>query len=137
MIETLGPTAELLGTDLVVDDALRETDAQWLVHDEFVATVARLFAVPTMSPARGWERSCDAGARLLAAIGRQGESSPGGDVVVCSGGRALTSLLVSLAVVTPEQAFAYWQTIGMPDLAVLDLPSNGTLAVVRHFAESV
>jgi len=44
MIETLGPTAELLGTGLVVDDAFRETDAQWLARDEFVATVSRLFA---------------------------------------------------------------------------------------------
>jgi len=136
MIETLGPTAELLGTDIVIDDAFRETDAQWLARDEFVATVARLFAAPTMSPALGWERSCDAGARLLAAIGRHGESNPDGDVVVCSGGRALASLLVSLGIVTPERAFARWQTIGMPDLAVLDLPASGTPAVVRHFADS-
>lgn len=87
--------------------------------------------------ARGWERSCDSGGRFLAAIGRQGESSPNGDVVVCSGDRALTSLLVSPAIVTPEQAFAYWHTIGMPDLAALDLPASGTPAVVRHFAASV
>ncbi len=137
MTETLGPAAELLAADLVIDDSFRETDARWLAHDEFLATVARLFASPASSPAPGWERSCDAGARLLAGIRRRWESGPDGDVVVCSGGRALTSLLVSLAVIAPDRAFAYWQTIGMPDLAVLDIPTSGTPAVVRHFAADV
>jgi len=137
MTETLNPTAELLATDLIIDDAFRETDAQWLEHDEFLAAVTRLFASPTSSPAPGWERSCDAGARLLRGIRKHQESGSNSYVVVCSGGRALTSLLLSLAVIMPDRAFAYWQTIGMPDIAVLDIPTTGTPAVVHHFAGAV
>jgi broad specificity phosphatase PhoE len=135
MTETLRPTATALTTELVVDNAFRETDARWLEDDEFLACVARLFADPATSPAPGWERSVDAGSRLLDGINRQREAGADGDVVVCSGGRALTSLLVALAVIAPDQAFAYWQNITMPAVAVVDIPQHGTPTVVHHFAD--
>jgi broad specificity phosphatase PhoE len=136
MTDTLHPTATALATELMIDDAFRETDARWLEYDEFLACVARMFELPGAVPSPGWECSADAGNRLLAAISRHREAGVDGDLAVCSGGRALTSLLLSLALIAPDRAFAHWQAITMPAIAVVDIPRQGAApTVVRHFAD--
>lgn len=135
MVESLRPTAEMLGVDVVIDDTFRETDARWLPDEGFLASVDRLFASPTSSPAAGWERSRDAGRRVLAGLMRISRSAPGDGIAVCSGGRALTSLLVELGTISPEHAFAHWQSIGTPDFAVLEMPASGPAVMIRHFAD--
>jgi len=132
MVETLRPLADKLAADITIDDAVRETDARWLPDGEFIATVTRLFAQPTVPPAVGWEPSSDAGSRVLDGI-RRAETAGGGDIVVCSGGRALTSLLLTIGVVDVDHAFSHWQRIAMPDIAVLDIPTDGRPGVIRGF----
>jgi broad specificity phosphatase PhoE len=53
MLQSLRPTAERLGIDIVIDEAFRETDARWLPDEEFLSSVGQLFASPTSSPAAG------------------------------------------------------------------------------------
>jgi broad specificity phosphatase PhoE len=129
MVETLRPTAHRLGVDLVVDEAFRETDARWLPDEEFLAAVGRLFVTPMSSPAPGWESSQHAGRRLLAGVATISRSRPDVDLVVCSGGRALTSLLLELAVIDSDRAVSYWHSISVPDVIVVDWPTNGTPAL--------
>ena len=135
MVQTLHPTAERLGIDVVIDDAFRETDASWLPDEEFLSGVRRLFASPTSSPAAGWEPSREAALRFLVGVTSISSAWPDVDIVVCSGGRALTSLLMELAVIDSERAFSYWQSIRMPDLAVVDMPANGAAIMRQHFAD--
>ena len=134
MVQTLRPTAERLGVDVVIDDAFRETDASWLPDGEFLSSVSRVFASPTSSPAAGWEPSREAALRFLAGVTSISSSWPDVDIVVCSGGRVLTSLLVEVAAIDAEHAFSYWQSIRMPDIAVVDLPANGAPVMRQHFA---
>jgi len=44
---------------------------------------------------------------------------------------------MSNAVILADGAYAYWQTIGMADIAVLDITESGTPTVVRHLAEDL
>lgn len=134
MVQTLRPTAERLGVDVVIDDAFRETDASWLPDEEFLSSVSRLFASPASSPAVGWEPSRAAALRFLAGVTSISSSWPDVDIVVCSGGRVLTSLLVEVAAIDSNGAFSYWQSIRMPDIAVVDMPTNGAPIVHQHFA---
>lgn len=133
MVETLRPTAQRLGVDIVIDDAFRETDARWLPDEEFQSTVSQLFASPASSPAAGWEPSHEAALRFLAGVASISRTRPDEDLVVCSGGRALTSLLIELTAIDTDATFSYWQSIRMPDIAVLDMPPNGTPVMLQHF----
>jgi broad specificity phosphatase PhoE len=135
MLQSLGPTAEKLGIDIVIDEAFRETDARWLPDEEFLSSVGRLFASPTSSPAAGWEPSRDAALRFLAGVTLISRSRPDDDIVVCSGGRALTSLLMELGAIESEDASSYWQTIRMPDIAVFVITANGPPVVLQHFGD--
>ncbi len=135
MVQTLHPTAERLGVDVVIDDAFRETDASWLPDGEFLSSVSRLFASRTSSPAAGWEPSRDAARRFFAGVTSISSSRSDVDVVVCSGGRVLTSLLMEVAAIDSKRAFSYWQSICMPDIAVVDLPANGAAIMRQHFAD--
>jgi 2,3-bisphosphoglycerate-dependent phosphoglycerate mutase len=135
MVQTLRPTAERLGVDVIIDDAFRETDASWLPVEEFLASVSRLFAWPTSSPAVGWEPSREAALRFLAGVTSISSSWPDVDIVVCSGGRVLTSVLMEVAAIDSERAFFYWQSIRMPDIAVVDMPANGAPIMRQHFAD--
>jgi hypothetical protein len=53
-----------------------------------------------------------------------------GTFAVASGGRALTAYLASLLGYTPEQAFASWRGLRMPDLAVLELAAAPPRVVI-------
>lgn len=136
MVQSLRPTAERLGIDIAIDDAFRETEATWLPHEEFLSSVAQLFASPTSAPAPGWEPSRDAGLRLLAGVRSISVSRPDDDIVVCSGGRALTSLLVELGAIQSDVAFSCWQSIRMPDIAVVDMATEGSPVMLHHFADA-
>ena len=136
MVETLRPTAQMLDVDIVTDDAFRETDAGWLPDEEFRSTVSQLFASPKSSPAAGWEPSHEAALRFLAGVVSISRSRPDEDIIVCSGGRVLTSLLSELTAIDTEAAYSYWQSIRMPDIAVMDMPPNGTPVMLRHFADN-
>ena len=83
----------------------------------------------------GWEPSREAALRFLAGVTSISSASPDVDIVVCSGGRALTSLLMELAAIDSERAFSYWQSIRMPDIAVVDMPAGGAPIVREHFAD--
>jgi broad specificity phosphatase PhoE len=135
MLQSLLPTAERLGIDVVIDDAFRETEATWLPHEEFLSSVAHLFASPTTSPAN-WEPSRDAGLRFVAGVKAISLSRPDDDIVVCSGGRALTSLLIELGAIGRDLAFSYWQSIRMPDIAVVDMATVGSPVMLHHFADA-
>jgi broad specificity phosphatase PhoE len=136
MVQSLRPTAERLGIDIAIDDAFRETEATWLPHEEFLSSVAQLFASPTSAPAAGWEPSRNAGLRFLAGVRSISPSRPNHDLVVCSGGRALTSLLVELGAIQSDVAFSCWQSIRMPDLAVVDMATEGSPVMIHHFADT-
>ena len=135
MVQSLRPTAERLGIDIAIDDAFRETEATWLPHEQFLSRVTQLFASPTSAPAAGWEPSRDAGLRFLAGVRSISLSRPDDDIVVCSGGRALTSLLVELGAIPRDLAFSCWQTIRMPDIAVVDMTTDGSPVMLHHFAD--
>jgi broad specificity phosphatase PhoE len=135
MVQSLRPTAERLGIDIFIDDAFRETDAGWLPHEEFLSSVGHLFASPTSSPAAGWEPSRDAGLRFLAGVKSITLSRPDDVIVVCSGGRALTSLLVELGAIESDVAFSCWQSIRMPDIAVVDMTTDASPVILHHFAD--
>ncbi len=135
MLQSLRPTAERLGIDIVTDEAFRETDARWLPDDGFLSSVGQLFASPASSPAAGWEPSRDAARRFLTGVASISRSRPDDDIVVCSGGRALTSLLMELGAIESEFAFSYWQRIRMPDIAVLGMTTNGPPVLLHHFGD--
>ena len=133
-LKTAWPSDLRLGVDVVIDDAFRETDASWLPDGEFLSSVSRVFASPASSPAAGWEPSREAALRFLAGVTSISSAWPDVDIVVCSGGRVLTSLLVEVAAIDAEHAFSYWQSIRMPDIAVVDFPANGAPVMRQHFA---
>jgi 2,3-bisphosphoglycerate-dependent phosphoglycerate mutase len=136
MVQSLRPAAERLGIDIDIDDAFRETEATWLPQEKFLSRVAQLFASPTSAPSAGWEPSQNAGLRFLAGVGTIALSRPDQNVVVCSGGRALTSLLVELGAIQSDVAFSYWQSIRMPDIAVVDMATEGSPVMTHHFADN-
>jgi len=132
MIETVTPLAQRLGISVTVDAAFAETHGDgWFEIDEFHALVARLFAEPGQPPAAGWECGGDAAARFLAGLRRLHVGD--GAVVVCSGGRMLTSVLVALGVFRGDEAFGVWSHLRMPDVAVLSMPADGPALLVTAF----
>ncbi|NOX30468.1 MAG: histidine phosphatase family protein [Actinobacteria bacterium] len=140
MTQTFGPVAQAGGLSTVVDDRFRETDGLgWMLQAEFDATVQRLFECMNEAPASGWETARAAGERMVAGVQDLLSGSCGGDVAVCSGGRALTSLLVTMGLVAEGEAFEYWRSILMPDLARIDVEigeQSNTFTVESHFGGS-
>ncbi len=43
---------------------------------------------------------------------------------------------MELAAIDSERAFSYWQSIRMPDIAVVDMPANGAPIMREHFADN-
>ncbi len=140
MTQTLEPIAQASGLSTVVDDRFRETDSVgWMLQAEFDATVRRLFDHLNEPPAPGWETARAAGERMAAGVEGLLPGSCGGDIAVCSGGRALTSLLVTMGLIAEGESFEYWRSILMPDLARIDVDMGGlsdVLSVASHFGTS-
>jgi broad specificity phosphatase PhoE len=148
MAQTLTPVAAGYDFRVQVDEAFAETHSAGFFDDEeeFLATVRRFFEQPDEPPAPGWEAASDAATRFAAGIDRlravhQPVVRPGhalpGTFAIASGGRALTAYLAHTLGYSPEHAFAQWQRLRMPDLAVLELPAEREPRVVIPFGTLV
>jgi broad specificity phosphatase PhoE len=133
--QTLAPVAAAHGKPVQTEAGLGETGSRgWLGEEEFRATVGRFFADPTAAPAPGWESGATATARFGAVVDAlqarhgvvvlRGHALPG-TFAVASGGRMLTAYLAVVLGLDAGEAFATWQGLRMPDLAVLDLEQPG------------
>jgi broad specificity phosphatase PhoE len=92
--------AEILAAALhlptATDEALGENDRSstgYIAPPEFWEVVHEFFSRP-MESVRGWERACDAQARIVAATQRIARTAPAGDVAVVAHG-GVGSLLIA------------------------------------------
>ena len=95
-----GDGAEILAAHLraptATDEALGENDRSstgYISPPEFWEVVDAFFSRP-MESVRGWERACDAQARIVAAMQRIARTAPEGDVAVVAHG-GVGSLLIA------------------------------------------
>jgi broad specificity phosphatase PhoE len=95
-----GDGAEILAAHLraptATDEALGENDRSstgYIAPPEFWEVVDAFFSRP-MESVRGWERACDAQARIVAAMQRIARTAPEGDVAVVAHG-GVGSLLIA------------------------------------------
>ena len=96
--EAAGLLAEKSGTGVRIIASLGENDRSatgYLPKAEFEAVADEFFARPKES-IRGWERACDAQARIIDAIEHITSSAPKGDVAIVSHGGVGALLLCYL-----------------------------------------
>ena len=137
MIETLAPAAAQRGQTVVEEAGFGESASEgWLGEAAFRETVQRFFARPGEPPAPGWEPAAAAAARFeraaRALVVARGQASPG-TVAVASGGRALTAYLAAQTGLDAAAAFAQWEALRMPDVAVLELAPDAAPRMVIPF----
>jgi broad specificity phosphatase PhoE len=85
-----------LGRPTAIEEDLGENDRSstgYIAPPEFWEVVEAFFSRPTES-VRGWERACDAQARINAVVRRIGQAAPAGDVAIVAHG-GVGSLLVA------------------------------------------
>ena len=109
-------------------------------------TVRRFVERPDKPAAPGWETAVAARERFSAGVDRlRAEYEPNvsrdrvlpGTVVICTGGRMLAAYLSDLLGWSPQDTFTHWQSLKMPDLAVLELAEDGQGHVVIAFGTLV
>jgi broad specificity phosphatase PhoE len=107
-LETAALIAPMLGLDVEVDDALRETARRtvgWLDREAFRAGIRALFARPD-DVVFGEESAAAALARFAEAV----EALEGRPAVVTHG--TVMSLYVGRS--HPDRGFAFWERLGLP-----------------------
>ena len=148
MIETLDPVATARDRRVQADPDFGETHSEgWIGSpDEFNAIVRRLFEAPDTPPAPGWETGTAARRRFGAAVERlrQFHEPPANrdrvlpaTVAIATGGRMLMTYLSGPLDWSAVEAFAQWQRLRMPDLAVLELDEAGKGQIVVPFGTLV
>lgn len=132
MAATVAPTARALGIEVHVDEAFAESGSGgWVDDDAFARAVAAFLDRPDEPPAAGWEDAASVIGRFVPALERL-LGGADGPVVVCSGGRAITTVLCHLGIVERERSFEAWRGLGSPDVIALDRrPVAGALRWVR------
>jgi broad specificity phosphatase PhoE len=118
-------TAQLLTEGEVgVVEGLREhvrASTDWL--EDFADTVARAFAAPDAPAYAGWEPLAACRVRVARAVRGILSAHAGEDVVLVGHGTAWTVLVAELTGAAPD--LDRWRALAMPDLIVLDVPSEG------------
>ena len=143
MVETLTPAAAQRGQTVTEEAGFGESASEgWLGEAAFREAVQRFFARPGEPPAPGWEPAAAAAARFgTAATARlaahavvvaRGHALPG-TMAVASGGRALTAYLAAQMGLDAAAAFAQWEALRMPDVAVLELAPGEAPRMVIPF----
>jgi broad specificity phosphatase PhoE len=141
LVQTLLPAAGRRRQAVVEDGAFAETASEgWLDEAGFRETVRRFFARRDAAPAAGWEPAAAAADRFRGAVERRladAASAPGEagapDFAVASGGRALMAYLSGALGLDAGAAFARWQALRLPDVAVLEVASGAATRVVVPF----
>jgi broad specificity phosphatase PhoE len=93
-IETAGPIATALGVSMDIRPKTHENDRSstgFLPPQEFERVANEFFASPTAS-IRGWERACDAQARIVAEVEIVLDRATGGDILFVGHGAVGTLL---------------------------------------------
>jgi broad specificity phosphatase PhoE len=148
MVQTLEPAAAARDRQVQQDPAFAETHSEgWAGdRDAFEAIVQRFFAQPDEAAAPGWETASAARARFAAGVEplRQAHEPPTNrdrvlpaTVVICTGGRMISAYLSGLLSWTAEDTFSRWQSLKMPDLAVVELNEDGQGQIVIPFGTLV
>ena len=148
MVSTLRPAAMSRDREVRQDDAFAETHSGgWVGGEaEFRATIERFIHQPAAPAAPGWETASAARERFSAGVERlRAEYEPNvnrdrvlpGTIVICTGGRMLSAYLAPLLGWTAEDTFTRWQSLRMPDLAVLEIAEDGTGHIVIPFGTLV
>ena len=113
---------------------------------EFEDTIRRFIEQPDQAAAPGWETAVAARERFSAGVERlRAAYEPNvnrdrvlpGTVVICTGGRMLAAYLSHLLGWSPADTFSHWQSLRMPDLAVLELHEDGQGHIVIPFGTLV
>ncbi|HET7771751.1 MAG TPA: histidine phosphatase family protein [Chloroflexota bacterium] len=148
MVHTVEPAATSRDRQVRQEAAFAEThSAGWVGGDaEFQDTIQRFVEQPDQPAVPGWETAVAARERFSAGVERlRAEYEPNvnrdrvlpGTIVICTGGRMLTAYLSHLLGWTPADTFTRWQSLRMPDLAVLELHEDGQGHIVIPFGTLV
>ncbi len=126
MVETVQPLADQLAINVTVSPRLAESGSGgWVSDEEFEPLVRRLLEDPDRAPAVGWESATATADRILAEIDDIAAGRPTGDIVVCTGGRAITASLIGLRLLDPIDALESWRALQMPDVVVVQFDRHG------------
>jgi broad specificity phosphatase PhoE len=127
LVSTVAPLARRWGLPVVHHHDLGESRSRgWLDPEEFAQLVERFLTHPDRPPAVGWESADRAAGRLLAGIsGLAAEAERPGPVVVCTGGRSLTAVLMAVGLVPRARTFETWLRLRSPELAKIRFDDAG------------
>jgi broad specificity phosphatase PhoE len=96
---------------------------------EFAAAVRRSIEAPDQPAVPGWEPASQTRSRVVAAVRELlAEPRSSADLVLVGHGTAWTLLVAELTERAPD--LAAWERMAMPDLAVLEVPSDGGPAIL-------
>jgi broad specificity phosphatase PhoE len=144
IVQTIEPAAQARERTVQQDEAISETRSEgWLEGGAFEDAIRRFLYAQDQPTAPGWETAADARSRFTAGVERlralheppmNRDRVLPATVVICTGGRMITAYLSALLGWTPDEAFARWQALKMPDLTVIELDEEAKGTVVIPFA---
>jgi broad specificity phosphatase PhoE len=125
--KALATAAALTDQTVVTVDDLREAErpVSWFDEpEEFVAAVRRSFEAPDEPAVSGWETASATRSRVAAVVRELlADLEPSAQLVLVGHGAAWTLLVAELTGQPPN--VAAWERMGMPDLATLEVPTDG------------
>jgi broad specificity phosphatase PhoE len=131
--KAVATAAALTDLPVALVDDLREAIRPPTWFDEaadFQSAVRRAMDLPDEPSVPGWEPASATRSRVAAVVrSLLADPERPADLVLVGHGTAWTLLVAELTGRAPD--IAAWQRMAMPDLAVLDVPSSGTAALVR------
>jgi broad specificity phosphatase PhoE len=130
-IETAELLAASLGLPTETLEDLAEHDRSNVPHmrsGDFISMMELFFRKPTQL-VLGRETADAALSRFRSAIDRVLASHPGQDIAVVSHGTVIALLLATLA---DKNGFPIWREMGLPSLAVMEIPSMKVLEMVAR-----
>lgn len=130
--QTIAPTAIKLGLEIHIENDLRERKLGENISDkDFASAVAKTWQDPNFAHPNG-ESNVEAQKRAVTLVKKLQLKHPNENIALASHGNIIALILQAF---DPAVDFAFWQSLSMPDVYMLEFSDGNQTTLERIFEE--